>query len=58
MYDVIAYALAARLCEKYSAERFALNQTRYRETLAKAKAAIIPRGDIMIYGAQNRRRRA
>jgi hypothetical protein len=58
MYDVIAYALAARLCEKYAPERYPLNQSRYRETLIKAKAAIIPRGDVMIYGVQTRRRRA
>jgi hypothetical protein len=58
LYDVIAYALAARLCEKYAPERYPLNQSRYRETLIKAKAAIIPRGDVMIYGVQTRRRRA
>lgn len=57
-YDTLAYSLARRLAEKFNEQRVGLMASRFNETLAATRSAVVPRGDIMIYGAQRRRRRA
>jgi hypothetical protein len=58
LYDAIAYGLAMRIAEKWNVEKFALMERRFAQTFSKAKSAIIPHGDVMIYAARTRRRRA
>jgi hypothetical protein len=61
LYDMLAYGIGFRLAEKYNVEREGALKARFDETRAGVKAALVTRGNVMIYGkmgSRNRWRRA